>query len=71
VLIKAIDYIPRKAVLAWSFFGLFALFAIVGGAYSTVVYTDQHALVITLYALLQLLFNLGPNALIFLVSATI
>jgi MFS transporter, PHS family, inorganic phosphate transporter len=71
VLIKAIDYIPRKAVLAWSFCGLFALFAVVGGAYSTVVYTGQHALIITLYALLQLLFNLGPNTLIFLVSAII
>jgi PHS family inorganic phosphate transporter-like MFS transporter len=67
VLLKAIDYIPRKAVLAWSFLALGITFAIVGGIYSTVVYTNLHAFLITFYALLQLLFNLGPNTIIFLV----
>jgi PHS family inorganic phosphate transporter-like MFS transporter len=67
VLLKAIDYVPRKAVLAWSFLALGITFAIVGGIYSTVVYTKLHAFLITFYALLQLLFNLGPNTIIFLV----
>jgi len=68
VLLKAIDYIPRKSVLAWSYLALGVTFAIVGGIYSTVVFTDLHAFLITFYALLQLLFNLGPNTLIFLVN---
>jgi PHS family inorganic phosphate transporter-like MFS transporter len=67
-LLKAIDYVPRKAVLAWSFLALGITFAIVGGIYSTVVYTNLHAFLIVFYALLQLLFNLGPNTIIFLVS---
>jgi PHS family inorganic phosphate transporter-like MFS transporter len=68
IILKAIDYIPRKAVLAWSFLALGVTFAIVGGIYSTVAFTDLHAFLITFYALLQLLFNLGPNTIIFLVS---
>lgn len=68
VILKAIDYVPRKAVLAWSFLALGITFAIVGGIYSTVVYTNLHAFLITFYAILQLLFNLGPNTIIFLVS---
>ncbi|KAE9362960.1 MFS general substrate transporter, partial [Stipitochalara longipes BDJ] len=71
VLLKAIDYVPRKAALAWSFLALGVTFAIVGGIYSTVVYTNLHAFLITFYALLQLLFNLGPNTIIFLLAAEI
>jgi PHS family inorganic phosphate transporter-like MFS transporter len=67
VLLKAIDYVPRKAALAWGFLALGGAFAIAGGIYSTVVYTNLHAFLITFYALLQLLFNLGPNTIIFLV----
>lgn len=67
ILLKAINYVPRKAALAWSFLALAGTFAIVGGIYATVVYTNLHAFLITFYALLQLLFNLGPNTIIFLV----
>jgi PHS family inorganic phosphate transporter-like MFS transporter len=67
ILIKIVDYVPRKAVLAWSFWGLFTMFIVVGASYFSTVYTDRHSVIITLYVLLQLLFNLGPNDLIFLV----
>jgi MFS transporter, PHS family, inorganic phosphate transporter len=68
ILIKAINYIPRKAWLVWSFLGLGVLFAVVGGSYFRAQNTDLHALTITLYILCQLLFNLGPNTLTFIVS---
>jgi PHS family inorganic phosphate transporter-like MFS transporter len=71
ILIKVINYIPRKSWLAWSFVGLAVLFAIVGGTYSTAKDSNLHALTITLYVLSQLLFNLGPNGLTFILPAEI
>jgi PHS family inorganic phosphate transporter-like MFS transporter len=71
ILIKAINYVPRKAWLAWSFVGMAVLFAVVGGSYFRVANTDLHALTITLYVLCQLLFNLGPNTLTFIIPAEI
>jgi PHS family inorganic phosphate transporter-like MFS transporter len=59
ILIKAINYIPRKAWLLWSFVGMGVLFAVIGGSFFKVAHTDLHALTITLYVLCQLLFNLG------------
>lgn len=59
ILIKAINYVPRKSWLAWSFVGMAILFAIVGGSYFKAANSDLHALTITLYILCQLLFNLG------------
>jgi MFS transporter, PHS family, inorganic phosphate transporter len=67
LLIKLIDYVPRKALLIVSFLLLAALFFVVGGTLFAVEYTNQHALTIVLYALCQLFFNLGPNALTFIV----
>lgn len=71
ILIKAINYIPRKAWLAWSFVGMAVLFAVIGGSYFRVAYSNLHALTITLYVLCQLLFNLGPNTLTFIIPAEI
>jgi MFS transporter, PHS family, inorganic phosphate transporter len=48
ILIKAINYIPRKVWLVWSFLGLGVLFAVVGGSYFRAQNTDLHALTITL-----------------------
>ena len=59
LLIKAINYVPRRAWLIWSFAGMGVLFAVIGGSYFKAVDTDLHALTITLYVLVQLLFNLG------------
>lgn len=71
ILIKAINYIPRKAWLSWSFVGMAILFAVIGGSYFRVANTNLHALTITLYVLCQLLFNLGPNTLTFIIPAEI
>ena len=59
ILIKAINYIPRKSILAWSFLGLAALLAITGGTFFKAFHSNLHALTITFYVLCQLLFNLG------------
>ena len=71
ILIKAINYIPRKSWLVWSFIGMTVLFAVVGGSYFRAANTDLHGLTITLYVLCQLLFNLGPNTLTFIIPAEI
>lgn len=59
ILIKLINYVPRKAWLTWSFVGMMVLFAVVGGTYFKAANSDLHALTIVLYVLCQLLFNLG------------
>ena len=71
IIIKMINYVPIKAWLAWSFVGMAVLFAIVGGTYFRAANSDLHALTIVLYVLCQLLFNLGPNTLTFIVPAII
>jgi MFS transporter, PHS family, inorganic phosphate transporter len=71
LLIKFIDYFPRKALLTWSFILLAGLFAVVGGSLFVVEYTTLHALTIAFYVLCQLAFNLGPNALTFIVSLSL
>ncbi|KFY50582.1 hypothetical protein V496_09295, partial [Pseudogymnoascus sp. VKM F-4515 (FW-2607)] len=69
LLIKAINYVPRRAWLVWSFVGMGVLFAVIGGSFFKAVDTNLHALTITLYVLVQLLFNLGPNTLTFIIPA--
>jgi PHS family inorganic phosphate transporter-like MFS transporter len=71
ILIKMINYVPRKAWLTWSFVGMAVLFAVVGGTYFKAANSDLHALTIVLYVLCQLLFNLGPNTLTFIIPAEI
>lgn len=71
ILVKAINYIPRKAWLVWSFIGMAVLFAVIGGSYFRAANSDLHGLTITLYVLCQLLFNLGPNTLTFIIPAEI
>jgi PHS family inorganic phosphate transporter-like MFS transporter len=71
ILIKAINYVPRKALLTWSFIAMAVLFAITGGSYFKAANTDLHALTIVLYVFCQLLFNLGPNTLTFIIPAEI
>jgi len=71
ILIKLIDYVPRKAWLSWSFIGMAVLFAIVGGSYFRAANSNLHGLTITLYVFCQLLFNLGPTTLTFILPAEI
>jgi MFS transporter, PHS family, inorganic phosphate transporter len=59
IIIKLIDYVPRRAWLVWSFIGIAVLFAVAEGSYTVAANSDLHALTIVFYVLCQLLFNLG------------
>ncbi|KAL9130768.1 MAG: hypothetical protein Q9217_001116 [Psora testacea] len=59
ILIKVINYIPRKTILAWSFIALAVLLAITGSTFFKASQSNLHALTITFYVLCQLIFNLG------------
>lgn len=63
IMIKVINYIPRKKMLAWSFLWLAVLLAATGGAFLRVFHTDFHAVTIMLYAICELSFNLGNRSL--------
>ncbi|KAK8096045.1 hypothetical protein PG999_014067 [Apiospora kogelbergensis] len=69
VILFAIDYLPRVTWMAWTFVALAGLFAINGGTFFVTFETDKHALTVTLYVLAQVLFNLGPNTMTFIVPA--
>ncbi|KAK8140018.1 hypothetical protein PG984_000084 [Apiospora sp. TS-2023a] len=69
VVLLAIDYLPRVTWMAWTFVALAGLFAINGGTFFVTFETDLHALTITLYVLAQVLFNLGPNTMTFIIPA--
>ncbi|KAK7923752.1 hypothetical protein PG985_007823 [Apiospora marii] len=69
VVLLAIDYLPRVTWMAWTFVALAALFAVNGGTFFVTFETDKHALTITLYVLAQVLFNLGPNTMTFIIPA--
>jgi PHS family inorganic phosphate transporter-like MFS transporter len=71
VLIKVINYLPRRKFLYWSFLGLAILITATG---ITSLYTFQKStwgITLMLYILTQLMFNLGPNSLTFIIPAEI
>ena len=61
ILIKIINYVPRRSIMAWSFLALAVLVAIDAGTFSLAFATSLHALTILLNILIQLLFNLGSS----------
>jgi PHS family inorganic phosphate transporter-like MFS transporter len=69
ILIKVIDYIPRKSWLVWSFICMTVLFASAGGSHFWAEHSGR--LTMMLYILCQLLFNLGPKSLTFIMPAKI
>jgi PHS family inorganic phosphate transporter-like MFS transporter len=69
IILLAIDYVPRVTWMGWTFVVLAALFAVNGGTFFVTFETDKHALTITLYVLAQVLFNLGPNTMTFILPA--
>ena len=71
VLLKAIDYLPRKNFLAWSFIVLATLLAITGGSFFKAFHSNLHAITIVFYVLCQFVFNFGPNTLTFIIPAEI
>ncbi|KAI1780297.1 MFS general substrate transporter [Hypoxylon cercidicola] len=69
IILLAIDYLPRTTWMGWMFVALAGLFAINGGTFFVTFETDQHALTVTLYVLAQVIFNLGPNTITFMLPA--
>jgi MFS transporter, PHS family, inorganic phosphate transporter len=55
--------------MGWMFVALAAIFAINGATFFVTFETDKHALTLTLYVLAQVLFNLGPNTMTFILPA--
>ncbi|KAI1472073.1 uncharacterized protein F4812DRAFT_456169 [Daldinia caldariorum] len=69
IVLLAIDYIARTTRMGWMFVALAGLFAINGGTFFVTFETDQHTLTVTLYVLAQVIFNLGPSTIIFMLPA--
>lgn len=67
IILKLIKYIPRSTWLTWSFLVLAVLFAVAGGTFFSADQSDLHALTIALYILIQLVFNIDPNTITFMV----
>jgi MFS transporter, PHS family, inorganic phosphate transporter len=68
ILIWIIPYISRRKFLIWSFLGLGVLMAVQGGSYLATFQHPSYIVTLILFILSQLLFNLGPNTLTFIVS---
>ncbi|KAF1982391.1 MFS general substrate transporter, partial [Aulographum hederae CBS 113979] len=71
LLIKLIDYVPRKKMLSWSFVWLALLLAGTGASFLNTFQTNLYGLTIALYVLCQFSFNLGANSLTFIIPAEI
>ncbi|KAI0412524.1 major facilitator superfamily domain-containing protein [Xylaria grammica] len=69
IILLAIDYVPRVTWMAWTFVALAVLFAINGGTFFIAFESDKHGLTIVLYVLAQVVFNLGPNTMTFILPA--
>ncbi|KAH8899821.1 hypothetical protein GQ53DRAFT_868998 [Thozetella sp. PMI_491] len=69
IILLAIDYVPRAAWLGWTFVSLGGLFAVTGGTYFVSYMNDKHAMTIVFYVLAQLLLNLGPNTMTWILPA--
>jgi MFS transporter, PHS family, inorganic phosphate transporter len=70
--ILIINFFRRKYILVATFSMLSVLFAIAGASLIATDKADQaHVLTTVFYAILQFIFNLGPNTLIFVLAAEI
>ncbi|KAI1417894.1 MFS general substrate transporter [Hypoxylon sp. FL1857] len=66
IILLAIDYLPRTTWMGWMFVALAAIFAVNGGTFFVTFETNKYALTVTLYVLAQVIFNLGPNTITFM-----
>jgi MFS transporter, PHS family, inorganic phosphate transporter len=71
IIIKAIKYWSSKAIQFYGFIALFILFLVLGGAFSKLLNSNYKGIIIALYVLCQLCFNLGPNTTTFIIPAEI
>lgn len=69
IILFAIDYVPRATWMGWTFAALAGLFAITGGTLFTAYESDKHAMTLVFYVLMQLLNNLGPNTMTWILPA--
>lgn len=71
LLIKIINYVPRRRFLYWSFLGLAILLAATGISFLETFRTSAYGVTLMLYILCQVFFNLAPNSLTFIIPAEI
>ena len=69
IILLAINYIPRSSWMACWFVALGGLFLVNGSTFFVAFESDKYALTITLYVLAQVMFNLGPNTISFILPA--
>ncbi|KAI0473823.1 major facilitator superfamily domain-containing protein [Xylariaceae sp. FL0804] len=69
IILFAIDYVPRVTWMGWMFATLAGLFAINGATFFVAYESDKHALTIVLVVLSNIIFNLGPNTMTFIIPA--
>ncbi|KAF5574339.1 inorganic phosphate transporter PHO84 [Fusarium pseudocircinatum] len=69
--ILIIDFFRRKMILIATFLAITTLLAIAGGTLLRIESGDAHHAAVVCYGILQFLFNLGPNTLIFVLAAEI
>jgi PHS family inorganic phosphate transporter-like MFS transporter len=71
VFLLLVNYIPRVTVLRWAFVILSSLFLIIGGSLFGVYQNSNHSVTIVFYAFALLVFNIGPNTILFMLPAEI
>jgi MFS transporter, PHS family, inorganic phosphate transporter len=71
IIIKAIKYWSSKAIQFYGFIALAVLFLVIGGAFTKLLDSDYKGIIIMIYVLCQLFFNLGPNTTTFIIPAEI
>jgi hypothetical protein len=69
IIVFAIDYVPRAAWSGWMFVAVAALLAVTGSTLFVAYETDKHAMTVVFYVLAQLLLNMGPNTMTWILPA--
>jgi MFS transporter, PHS family, inorganic phosphate transporter len=69
IILLVIDFVPRAAWMGWTFVALGGLFAITGSTLFVAYESDKHAMTVVFYVLTQLLNNLGPNTMTWILPA--
>ncbi|EPS35094.1 hypothetical protein H072_11399 [Dactylellina haptotyla CBS 200.50] len=71
IVIKMIKHVSRKKLQFWGFIILTILLFVVGWTYLYLIDTPYKGVVIMLYVLCQLFFNLGPNTTTYIMAAEV
>jgi Sugar (and other) transporter len=71
LIIKVIKYWSSKVIQFYAFVVLGILFLTIGGAFTKILDSNYKGIIIVLYVLAQLAFNLGPNTTTFIIPTEI